>query len=104
MIHSLDALVQQLPFRFYSNFYVFQYATGISRANSLTEGIRKEGAPAAERYLTFLKSGCSRCPFDTLRAAGVDLASPEPVERAFAVLASYVDRLDTLLNTPHSPE
>jgi oligoendopeptidase F len=94
----------EFPTHLYSNFYVFQYATGISGANALTEGIRKEGAPAAERYLTFLKSGGSRFPFDTLRAAGVDLASPEPVERAFAVFASYVDRLDTLLNAPHSPE
>jgi oligoendopeptidase F len=94
----------EFPTHLYSNFYVFQYATGISGANALTEGIRQEGAPAAERYLTFLKTGGSRFPFDTLRDAGVDLASPEPVERAFAVFASYVDRLDTLLNTPHSPE
>jgi oligoendopeptidase F len=94
----------EFPTHLYSNFYVFQYATGISGANALAEGIRKEGAPAAERYLTFLKTGGARLPFDTLRDAGVDLASPEPVERAFAVFASYVDRLDTLLNTPHSPE
>lgn len=94
----------EFPTHLYSNFYVFQYATGISGANALTEGIRKEGAPAAERYLTFLKAGGSRFPFDILRDAGVDLASPEPVERAFDVFASYVDRLDTLLNTPHSPE
>ncbi|MCW3097479.1 MAG: oligoendopeptidase, partial [Chthonomonadaceae bacterium] len=94
----------EFPTHLYSNFYVFQYATGISGANALTEGIRKEGAPAAERYLNFLKSGGSRFPFDTLRDAGVDLASPEPVERAFAVFASYVDRLDTLLNSPPSPE
>ena len=94
----------QFPTHLYSNFYVFQYATGISGANALTEAIRREGAPAAERYLTFLKTGGARLPFDTLRDAGVDLASPEPVEQAFAVFASYVDRLDTLLNTPHSPE
>ncbi len=94
----------QFPTHLYSNFYVFQYATGISGANALTEAIRREGAPAAERYLTFLKTGGARYPFDTLRDAGVDLASPEPVERAFAVFASYVERLDTLLNSPHSPE
>lgn len=94
----------QFPTHLYANFYVFQYATGISGANALAAGIRKEGAPAAERYLTFLKTGGSRFPFDTLRDAGVDLASPEPVERAFEVFASYVDRLDTLLNSPPSPE
>ncbi len=94
----------QFPTHLYSNFYVFQYATGIAGANALADLVRKDGQPGADRYLNFLKTGGSRYPFDTLRDAGVDLTSPEPVERAFAVLASYVDRLDTLLNYQHSPE
>ncbi len=94
----------QFPTHLYSNFYVFQYATGISGANALADAVRAEGPPAVDRYLTFLKTGGSRYPFDTLRDAGVDLTSPEPVERAFAVLASYVERLDILLNTQPSPE
>ena len=52
---------------------------------------------AADRYLDFLKAGGSRYPLDALALAGVDLASPEPVERAFAVLAELVDRLEGLV-------
>ena len=62
-----------------------------SRAASST------ASPApAERYLEFLRAGGSGYPLDVLREAGVDLTSPEPVEETFAVLASLVDRLETL--------
>lgn len=81
----------------YHNFYVYQYATGISGAHALAERVRSGEPGAAERYLDFLKAGGSRFPLDTLRMAGVDLASPEPVERAFGVLAGLVDRLEGLL-------
>ena len=53
---------------------------------------------AAERYLGFLKAGESRYPIDVLRDAGVDMATPEAVETTFATLASYVDRLEGLLD------
>jgi oligoendopeptidase F len=78
----------------YMNFYVYQYATGISGAHALAHGIL-EGQPGArERYLDFLKAGGSRFPLEALKDAGVDLASPEPVERAFAVLGDLVNRLE----------
>ncbi len=80
----------------YMNFYVYQYATGISGAHALTRAILEGQPGAAGRYLDFLKSGGSRYPLDALRLAGVDLASPEPVERAFGVLAGLVDRLEGL--------
>jgi oligoendopeptidase F len=80
----------------YSNFYVYQYATGIAAAHALAEGILAGRAGAADRYLAFLKAGGSMYPLDTLRAAGVDMATPEPVERAFAVLSGLVDRLEAL--------
>lgn len=80
----------------YSNFYVFQYATGISAAHALAGRIQ-EGVPsAADAYLQFLSAGSSVYQVDALKAAGVDMSTPEAVERTFAVLASYVDRLDTL--------
>jgi oligoendopeptidase F len=82
----------------YANFYVFQYATGIAGAHALATKILAGEAGAVERYSTFLKAGGSRYPLDALKDAGVDLASPEPIERAFAVLAGYVERLETLLN------
>lgn len=83
----------------YANFYVYQYATGISGAHALAERILAGQPGAVESYLEFLKAGSSLYPLDALKLAGVDLASPEPVEKAFGVLASYVDRLDGLIRT-----
>ena len=81
----------------YLNFYVYQYATGISGAHALSHGILDGQPGAVERYLDFLKCGNSRYPLDALKLAGVDLTTPEPVEAAFEVLAGYVDRLEQLL-------
>ncbi len=80
----------------YAPFYVYQYATGISGAHALARGVLDGEPGAAERYLDFLRAGGSEYPLDVLRRAGVDLASPAPVEETFAVLASLVDRLETL--------
>ena len=82
----------------YMNFYVYQYATGISGAHALVDRVLTEGESAAEDYLNFLKSGGSKYPLDALSDAGVDLTSPEPVEKAFATLADIVDRLEALIN------
>ncbi|MEO8608792.1 MAG: oligoendopeptidase F [Chloroflexota bacterium] len=80
----------------YSNYYVFQYATGISAAHALAGRIL-EGTPnAAANYIKFLSAGSSLYPVDALKLAGVDMSTPEAVERTFAVLAGYVDRLGTL--------
>ena len=69
---------------FYNPFYVYVYATGYSSAVALAEGILKEGEPAVRRYKEFLSMGGSQDPLEELRHAGVDLATPEPVERALA--------------------
>jgi oligoendopeptidase F len=81
----------------YMNFYVYQYATGISAANALAKGVQQGGADAVERYLGFLGAGGSVYPLDALKAAGVDMTQSEPVDQAFAVMASYVDRLEELV-------
>ncbi len=86
----------QFATHLYSNFYVYQYATGISGAHALADGILEGEPDAAEKYLQFLKAGGSLFPLDALKLAGVDLASPEPVERTFALLAQYVDQLEKL--------
>ena len=80
----------------YAPFYVYQYATGISGAHALGNRVLAGDPGAAERYLDFLRAGGSEYPLDLLREAGVDLVSPEPVEEAFAVLSSLVDRLEAL--------
>ncbi len=80
----------------FANFYVFQYATGISAAAAMAQNVLDEGQPAAERYLNFIKTGDSQFPIDALRAAGIDMRDPAPVQAAFDILAGYVDRLDEL--------
>lgn len=82
----------------YMNFYVYQYATGISAADALVRGVVSGADPAAAaRYLDFLQSGGSRYPLEALKQAGVDMAAPAPVEAAFQVLAEYVGRLEKLV-------
>lgn len=81
----------------YSNYYVYQYATGISGANALAHKVLTEGQPAAAAYLNFLKAGSSVYPLDALKIAGVDLSTPEPVERTYAILGGFVDRLEKLI-------
>jgi len=80
----------------YSNFYVYQYATGIAGADHLVQRVAGGDAKAAESYLAFLKSAGSMYPLEGLRLAGVDMTSPEPVEAAFATLARMVARLEEL--------
>jgi oligoendopeptidase F len=81
----------------YANFYVYQYATGIAGAHWLADRVLRGEPGAPEAYLDFIRAGSSMYPLDALRVAGVDMTSPEPVRRAFAVMASYVDRLEELL-------
>ena len=80
----------------YANFYVFQYATGISAAHALAQGVLEGHSNAVENYLSFLKAGGSLYPLDALKLAGVDMTTPKAVETTFAIMADYVDRLDRL--------
>ncbi len=80
----------------YAPFYVFQYATGISAAHALAGGVIAGEPGAADNYLAFLSAGASLYPLDALRLAGVDMAGPESVEAAFAVLTALVDRIEVL--------
>ena len=81
----------------YSNFYVYQYATGIAGANWLAERVLNGDAGAAGDYLAFINAGESLYPLDALRLAGVDMTRPEPVDKAFDVMASMVARLEELV-------
>jgi oligoendopeptidase F len=82
---------------FYSSFYVFKYATGISAATALAQQIINEGEPAVERYLRFLSRGSSAYSIDLLRDAGVDMTSTEPVDQALEVFGKYLDEMEHLL-------
>ncbi len=82
---------------FYSNFYVYKYATGFSAASALSSQILKEGKPAVDRYIEFLKSGGSEYPLDQLRRAGVDMEKKESVEKALDVFAGNSTNVDELI-------
>lgn len=82
---------------FYYNFYVYQYATGISAASALVQQILQEGQPAVERYLKFLSSGSSDYSIELLKKAGVDMTSPEPVRQAFQLFDSRLTQMEQLL-------
>ncbi len=81
----------------FADYYVYAYATGISGAHALAGRILRGEPNAAEDYLAFLKSGSSLYPLDVLKKAGVDLSTPTPVEETFAVMESYIDRLEELV-------
>lgn len=82
---------------FYYNFYVFQYATGISAALSLEEKVATGHTGAKEAYLLFLKDGCRHYPIETLRLAGIDMSSPAPVLQTLAIFRSLLAELEKLL-------
>lgn len=82
---------------FFDSFYVYQYATGMSAALSLSAQIIAEGEPAVKRYLEFLKSGSSRYSIDLLKDAGVDLTTPKPVENALGLFSGYLDQFEIAL-------
>jgi oligoendopeptidase F len=81
----------------FSDYYVYAYATGISGAHALSGRILRGEKNAVDDYLGFLKSGSSAYPLDVLKRAGVDLASPKPIQETFAVLEGYIDRLEKLV-------
>ena len=81
----------------YSDYYVFQYATGISAAHALSAPILAGEAGAVERYLAFLRAGGSLYPLDALKLAGVDLTTPKAVETTFGLLSDRINQLSELL-------
>ena len=74
-------------------------ATGISAAHALADKVMEGRPGAVENYLSFLKAGNSLYPLEALKLAGVDMATSEPVERAFDVLDRTVERLETLVES-----
>ncbi len=82
---------------FYYNYYVYQYATGYSAAIALSRRILREGESAVKDYLNFLSGGCSKDPIDLLKDAGVDMASPKPVQDALDLFGELLDEMEALL-------
>ncbi len=82
---------------FYSAFYVYKYATGISAALALAERVCSGGKSERDDYFAFLKSGGSRYPIESLKVAGVDMESPAPIQAALDKFSQIVDELERQL-------
>ncbi|MDD3022540.1 MAG: oligoendopeptidase F [Syntrophomonadaceae bacterium] len=93
---EIDMEWARIP-HFYSAFYVYKYATGFSAATAIKQQILEEGQPAVDRYLEFLKAGSSDYPLNVLKKAGVDLASPEPVNKALQYFGKLLLEMEDLL-------
>jgi len=83
---------------FYYNFYVYQYCIGFSAAIALSQRILSEGEPAVKDYIGYLSGGCSKTPIELLRGAGVDMATPDPVNAALKYFGELVNQLEQELN------
>lgn len=82
---------------FYYNFYVYQYATSYAASQELVAQIKKEGQPAIDRFLSFLKAGSSQYPIDVLKTAGVDMTSPKPILAVVNKMNELLDKMESLI-------
>ena len=94
--NEIDIEWARIP-HFYSDFYVYQYATGISAARALYEKVMKEGEPARRAYLNFLSLGCSNYPLDILEQAGVNMRDEEPISSTIKQFDHLVHELFKLI-------
>jgi oligoendopeptidase F len=93
---ELDLECLRIP-HFYHAFYVYKYATGISAAVALSQRVLSAESGSADAYLNFLRSGGSKFPLETLKAAGVDMATSAPIESTLRLFEQRVRELDELL-------
>ncbi len=93
---EIDMEWARIP-HFYSAFYVYKYATGFSAATAIKQMILEEGQPAVDRYLDFLSSGSYDYPVNLLQKAGVDLTTPEPVDKALQYFGRLVSELEAMI-------
>ena len=83
---------------FYYNMYVFQYATSLTAGTALYEKIVNEGAAGVEKYKNLLRSGSSDYPYQLLRNAGVDMATPAPYQAVITRMNAVMDEIESLLD------
>jgi oligoendopeptidase F len=93
---ELDLECLRIP-HFYHAFYVYKYATGISAAVALSQRVLSGESGSVDAYLNFLRSGGSQFPLETLRAAGVNMATPEPIESTLRLFERRLEELEELL-------
>ena len=93
---ELDLESLRIP-HFYHAFYVYKYATGISAAVALSERVLSGERGSVDAYLDFLRSGGSKFPLETLKAAGVDMSTPAPIESTLRLFERRLTELEELL-------
>lgn len=91
--NEIDMEWARIP-HFYSDFYVYQYATGYSAANSFSKMILDGKENAVDKYKMFLKSGGSNYPIEVLKLGGVDMTTPKPLKDTIDTFNSLLDMLD----------
>ena len=64
---------------------------------TLADMVTGGGKAERQRYLDFLCSGCRNYPLDSLKKAGVDMSSPEPVEKAIDHFQKLLDQIENLM-------
>lgn len=83
---------------FYNAYYVYKYSTGISASIALSERVLNGGKQELQDYLGFLKSGGSKFPIQSLKAAGVDMSTQAPVEAATKKFADLLNQLESRIS------
>ena len=98
---EIDSKIQyewtRIP-HFYSDFYVYKYATGISAAICIVKNILEKGETYINSYIEMLKQGCSRKSIELLKMVDVDLESEQTYKRAVDFYEEKINKLENLMN------
>ena len=84
---------------FYRPFYVYQYATSITAALHFAEEILAGKPGARENYLKLLATGGAVAPYQALKNAGLDMASPAPYRAVIQRMDRIMDEMEALLGS-----
>jgi oligoendopeptidase F len=82
---------------FYNSFYVYQYATSIAASSLFAQRVERKEPGALERYLALLRAGGSSYPYELVKTAGVDLATPAPYQALVARMNTIMDEIEAIL-------
>lgn len=82
---------------FYTSFYVYKYATGLSAALAISKEILDGNKEMLDNYLEFLSSGGNGYPLDILKKCGIDMESGEPVLKAIDMFRDKLNELKKLI-------
>ena len=93
---EIDIEWARIP-HFFSDFYVYQYATGYSAANAFANSILENGEEAVGKYKSFLKAGSSDYPIKVLQNAGVDMLTPKPIEATMKTFENLLSILEKII-------